>query len=46
MNRYMRVWPSGKAKASQAFIRGFESRHPLHKNRVESRHFGDFRVSE
>lgn len=26
---YMRVWPSGKAKASQAFIRGFESRHPL-----------------
>lgn len=26
----MRVWPSGKAKASQAFIRGFESRHPLH----------------
>ena len=29
---YMRVWPSGKAKASQAFIRGFESRHPLHFN--------------
>ena len=25
----LRVWPSGKAKASQAFIRGFESRHPL-----------------
>ena len=24
-----RVWPSGKAKASQAFIRGFESRNPL-----------------
>lgn len=29
---YMRVWPSGKAKASQAFIRGFEPRHPLHFN--------------
>lgn len=28
-NAFMRVWPSGKAKASQAFIRGFESRHPL-----------------
>lgn len=28
-NTFMRVWPSGKAKASQAFIRGFESRHPL-----------------
>ena len=26
----MRVSPSGKAQASQACIRGFESRHPLH----------------
>ena len=25
-----RVSPSGKARASQARIRGFESRHPLH----------------
>ena len=24
-----RVWPSGKAVASQATIHGFESRHPL-----------------
>ena len=30
-NAFMRVWPSGKAKASQAFIRGFESRYPLHR---------------
>ena len=27
----MRVWPSGKASASQADIHGFESRHPLSK---------------
>ena len=27
--RYMRVSPSGKASASQADIRGFESRYPL-----------------
>ena len=27
----MRVSPSGKAQASQACIRGFESRHPLHE---------------
>ena len=26
----LRVSPSGKARASQARIRGFESRHPLH----------------
>ncbi len=25
----MRVWPRGKALASQANIHGFESRHPL-----------------
>ena len=29
----MRVSPSGKAMASQAIIRGFESRHPLHVKR-------------
>lgn len=29
MLRIMRVWPSGKALASQANIHGFESRHPL-----------------
>ena len=29
--RAVRVSPSGKARASQARIRGFESRHPLHK---------------
>ena len=28
----MRVSPSGKARASQARIRGFESRHPLHRS--------------
>ena len=28
---HMRVSPSGKAPASQAGIRGFESRHPLQK---------------
>ena len=27
-----RVSPSGKARASQARMRGFESRHPLQKN--------------
>ena len=31
----MRVSPSGKARASQARIRGFESRHPLHLTRQE-----------
>lgn len=25
-----RMWPSGRATASQAVDRGFESRHPLH----------------
>jgi hypothetical protein len=29
-NRYKRMWPSGRASASQAEDRGFESRHPLH----------------
>ena len=31
MRMLLRVSPSGKAQASQACIRGFESRHPLHK---------------
>ena len=30
VNQCLRVSPSGKARASQARIRGFESRHPLH----------------
>ena len=32
----LRVSPSGKAQASQACIRGFESRHPLHEPSIQA----------
>ena len=41
----MRASPSGKAQASQACIRGFESRRPLHELPDPAFRRGRFRLS-